>query len=881
MIDIDGQVKATSRNYPTWAACLLSLCVLLFAIQGVYPNTARSQQPGGQFFPQTGYYVGERFYSYWLEHGGLTQQGYPISNAFQEVSSTDGKTYTVQYFERAVFELHPEHAGTAHEVLLSLLGVQRYQDLYGPSGAANQRASTDNPRLFPQTGYTVGGLFRTYWEQHGGLAQQGYPVSNEFEEISALDGRTYLVQYFERAVFELHPENAGSPFEVLLTQLGSLQHRARYSTLTIPGPSAPGLFQTQPRGSEAYLLWNEVNIKDDYPHYFPRQVLMATFALNIHTGKVITVTSAPNITIRNASISGSTVVGLGPPKGTNCSICDADIVSLDLNTGVRSTLVAATGIVYKYSPVISGKYVAWIEGGDEVQRIVLLDIETGASRIIPTVSGTSPDNVTSVGPLFISTHYLVWNVSSFANGVSTDIVMTYKLSTGQLEAVVRTSSRAENSPYIATSGRYLVWTDPYPHLLDLETYQAKVLDEERVLWPVMRGDSLLWIGKDYVARGMKLSSGTVLPLASPSSVSYVPALVGDWLVWEDRTAHLKAVSLWQAFSAPKAPTPTPAPSPQPAGARLVADNLHRAPVDAGKYLFWLGLGSNNRLYGYSSDKGKRVMVGEDRAQKLALASDGKDLVWIERLVNGLYQIRHLDLQTSQLSTVVRGSSDSETYGAARSNVGDHFPPTLAVDAGILYYQSTAAEGMGLRSRVLATGQEQLISRIGRYPVASSGYLLWLDQLEFPGSYSIEYNVHLRVIGNPGEYTLLLSLSQGDGPPSRYGVSGDYAVWGAHNRGIYLYDIRNRTSTLLAMDRRNPISEVSNPIIRAGRVVWMEATEMPNYIVNRQLISYNIATGTRSSVLQFAPRANIGFYGILDGQLLAYMAEDKVYLVDLP
>jgi hypothetical protein len=35
------------------------------------------------------------------------------------------------------------------------------------------------------------------------------------------------VQYFERAVFELHPENA-APFDVLLSQLGTFRYQAKY-----------------------------------------------------------------------------------------------------------------------------------------------------------------------------------------------------------------------------------------------------------------------------------------------------------------------------------------------------------------------------------------------------------------------------------------------------------------------------------------------------------------------------------------------------------------------------------------------------------------------------------------------------------------------------
>src|SRR5215216_5934207 len=74
-------------------------------------------------------------------------------------------------------------------------------------------------RTFPETGKTVCGKFFAYWNTHGGLAQQGYPISGEFKEVSDVDGKTYTVQYFERAVFELHPENA-PPYDVLLSLLG-------------------------------------------------------------------------------------------------------------------------------------------------------------------------------------------------------------------------------------------------------------------------------------------------------------------------------------------------------------------------------------------------------------------------------------------------------------------------------------------------------------------------------------------------------------------------------------------------------------------------------------------------------------------------------------
>jgi hypothetical protein len=76
------------------------------------------------YFPQTGHSLSYGFLTYWLQHGGLALYGYPISEEFQEFNPEDGKTYTVQYFERNRFEYHPEFKGTKFETELGLLGNQ-------------------------------------------------------------------------------------------------------------------------------------------------------------------------------------------------------------------------------------------------------------------------------------------------------------------------------------------------------------------------------------------------------------------------------------------------------------------------------------------------------------------------------------------------------------------------------------------------------------------------------------------------------------------------------------------------------------------------------------------------------------------------------------
>src|SRR2546422_121670 len=87
-----------------------------------------------------------------------------------------------------------------------------------------------NYRYFPETQYVVRGRFLQYCQTHGRLAQQGYPISDEFTE-DRTDGKRYVVQYFERSVFEYHPENR-APNNVQLSLIGAFTRDLRYSDLS-------------------------------------------------------------------------------------------------------------------------------------------------------------------------------------------------------------------------------------------------------------------------------------------------------------------------------------------------------------------------------------------------------------------------------------------------------------------------------------------------------------------------------------------------------------------------------------------------------------------------------------------------------------------------
>jgi hypothetical protein len=185
--------------------------------------------PGTQrCFQQTGKCLRGAFLNYWFTHGNLAQFGLPVTGELTEKLS-DGKTYTVQYTERARFEWHPENRGKESQVLLGRLGA----DLAAPRANEQpfkkvQPCGNCNLLYFPQTGHMIGAELQSYWQNNGAIPVFGYPLSEAFNEKSPTDGKTYLVQYFERNRLEYHPENKGTSFEVLLGLLGVQSYQSRY-----------------------------------------------------------------------------------------------------------------------------------------------------------------------------------------------------------------------------------------------------------------------------------------------------------------------------------------------------------------------------------------------------------------------------------------------------------------------------------------------------------------------------------------------------------------------------------------------------------------------------------------------------------------------------
>lgn len=135
--------------------------------------------------------------------------------------------------------------------------------------------------FFPETGYRVGGRFLEYWQQHGGLAQFGFPISETFTERDAQTGGEHMVQYFERNRFELHSANDRHN-DVLLGRLGaqSLELRGidwRHATQI-----------TSPQNGCQFFTETQHNVCDPFLGYWKSHGGLSIFGLPLSEARVET-----------------------------------------------------------------------------------------------------------------------------------------------------------------------------------------------------------------------------------------------------------------------------------------------------------------------------------------------------------------------------------------------------------------------------------------------------------------------------------------------------------------------------------------------------------------------------------------------------------------
>jgi uncharacterized lipoprotein YbaY len=207
-------------------ASLVLPALLLLGL--LLPGPQALAQSDERCFTETGFCISGRIREFWEQNGGLAVFGLPVTPQRQE--GLEGELFEVQWFERARLELHPENQAP-YDVQLGRLGVdyllQDGRDWFTfPKSEAREGCA-----FFAETGHNVCGAILRAWQAEGveldgragtspaeSLALFGLPLGDEMTET--IDGREYTVQWFERARFELHPENQ-PPYDVLLGRLGA------------------------------------------------------------------------------------------------------------------------------------------------------------------------------------------------------------------------------------------------------------------------------------------------------------------------------------------------------------------------------------------------------------------------------------------------------------------------------------------------------------------------------------------------------------------------------------------------------------------------------------------------------------------------------------
>ncbi|RLC67016.1 MAG: hypothetical protein DRI48_03365 [Chloroflexi bacterium] len=191
---------------------IMTVVVLVSSVAATRRPQHLAQQPTEdcEYFVETGYYVCDEFLEFFETRGGLEIFGYPISEAFNDPS----RGLLVQYFQRARMEWHPYNP-EPYKVLLGLL-AQELGYCRPPINAAEIPPFNNSLRhYFPETGHVVAYAFLDYFNEKGGLDIFGYPCSEFMYE----DG--YVVQYFQRARMEWHPEVVSGQ-RMRLTNLGEI-----------------------------------------------------------------------------------------------------------------------------------------------------------------------------------------------------------------------------------------------------------------------------------------------------------------------------------------------------------------------------------------------------------------------------------------------------------------------------------------------------------------------------------------------------------------------------------------------------------------------------------------------------------------------------------
>jgi hypothetical protein len=237
-----------SRRGPLWLLGAMLTGLFLIAAHPTESTRCFDSDTSGQIC------VSGRFLQFWEAHGGLPVFGEPVTEP--AIETTPDGNFTVQYFDNARLELHPEHPGP-YDVLIGRLGAERFRAMDRTDVRGKAQPAELGCRYFEETGKAVCGPFLHFWRTHGlrfdddpgtsdveSLALLGLPLSTAVVRVNE-GGGVEEIQWFERAGLLEHDG------VVITLPLG--RERARGSTPAPPSEveqAPPAATSSPPAGAE-------------------------------------------------------------------------------------------------------------------------------------------------------------------------------------------------------------------------------------------------------------------------------------------------------------------------------------------------------------------------------------------------------------------------------------------------------------------------------------------------------------------------------------------------------------------------------------------------------------------------------------------------------
>lgn len=201
--------------------------------QPAFAPVATPAQADQDYFIETSHTLAGSFRQFWQTHGGLSAFGFPLSEAFVESNQQDGQSYTVQYFERARFEWHPE-LSSGDQVQLGQLGRQYLEMVHpAPDWALAPVSSTTSawdgvrpthiqiPRINLATDIVEGGFSLNGWDVPRYTAVHYWPIAG----IPGTRGNIVIAGHvgYRDTIFNQLPQVVVGD-EILLSVGQSVQH---------------------------------------------------------------------------------------------------------------------------------------------------------------------------------------------------------------------------------------------------------------------------------------------------------------------------------------------------------------------------------------------------------------------------------------------------------------------------------------------------------------------------------------------------------------------------------------------------------------------------------------------------------------------------------